>query len=1114
MFDGSRLAYAAPDAAQRERALDFERSFIVQAPAGSGKTELLIQRYLVLLAKVQQPESVVAITFTRKAAGEMKRRVLDALARSNGPEPDQEHERTTYRLARAVREQSDALGWDLGTNPSRLNIRTIDALCSALAARMPWLSRLGAVPEVVEDARALYVEAARRTIALVEHDTHGPDLAQVLLHLDNDYSALESLLADMLSRRDQWLRHIGAGNVADAREALERVLQRVVREGLERARESVPEGAGGEIAELAAFAASNVCADSRIAACEGIDDLPGSDPDELAKWLGISALLVTTSETLRKPNGINVTVGFPPGARRQKARMVKLLADLENDEAFVANLCSLRKLPPPRYGDSQWEVLQSLVPVLKLAAGNLKLVFSQRQEVDFTEITSRATQALGEPDAPTDLALALDYRIQHLLVDEFQDTSVTQFELLEKLTAGWEQGDGRTLFAVGDPMQSIYRFREAEVGLFLRAAHEGVGEVALERLQLTANFRSNRGIIEWVNAVFPHVFPAWDDVAEGAVRFAPSVAVRGPGYEPAVQVHPLAGAGDREEAQRVVQIVREARARDVEDKIAILVRSRAHVPSILIALRAAGLRYRAVDIDNLGDAPVTQDLLALTRALLNPADRVSWLAVLRAPWCGLTLSDLHVLCGDDRKAVVWDLMRNENRVLALSADAREPLLRSRQVFADTLNDRGRGLRRWVEGCWMALGGPACLTRPGEFEDAQAFLELLEGLDDGGAVDIDTLARSVALLAAAPDPQADETLQVMTIHKAKGLQFDVVIVPGLDRRVRGDTAKLLAWLERPSDGEPELLLAPVKAAGSDGDALSDYVRSVENNKCDYETQRLLYVAATRAKKQLHLVARAVFDEKTQQVKQPDSRSLLSLLWPALREDFERAVPEQRGDAGAGPEAVMPPLRRLYSGWTLPPPPPGIAAEAAEPMPEDHAKLTFEWVGDTLRSIGTVVHRVLEEIARDGVDAWNEERVGLRRGMFESSLRALGVPGAELQSAADKVERAIGQTIRDPRGRWIFANSHAEAKSEYGLNGIVGARVVSTRIDRTFVDGGTRWIIDFKTSAHEGGGVEAFLDNELERYREKMELYAELVSRIDPRPVRMALYFPLLGAWREY
>ncbi|MGD0201066.1 MAG: UvrD-helicase domain-containing protein [Bryobacteraceae bacterium] len=1111
-------ARRAPDAAQRERALDPARSFIVQAPAGSGKTELLIQRYLVLLARVEQPESVVAITFTRKAAGEMRRRVLDALASASGPAPDAPHEALTHRLARAVAARDAARLWRLSENPSRLNIRTIDSLSASLTGRMPWLSRLGAPPEVTADASALYAEAARRTVALLSGDALSPHLERVLLHLDNNASALEALLANMLARRDQWLRHLAGVQPAEARPVLEGSLRNVIGESLARLRAAVPAELAHEIVALAAHAARNVDAGDPIAACAGLVALPAAGVEEFEAWRGLAKLLLTDEGGWRKPGGVKRTIGFPPQYPLQKQWFQELLASLGEHEEFRLRLAEIPKLPPHAYDPQQWEALEAVVPVLLAAAAQLLLVFSERGQVDFTEVSLRALQALGEEDEPTDLGLAFDARIEHLLVDEFQDTSVTQFELLRRLTAGWQADDGRTLFAVGDPMQSIYRFREAEVGLFLRAAREGLPQVPLDPVQLTTNFRSEQGIVDWVNRVFPGVLAQADDVVRGAVRFAASEAVHGAGSEPAVSVHPFLAKDDNAEAARVVEIVRQARQRDSAARIAILVRARAHIPWILRALRDAGICYRAVEIDQLAEVAITEDLLALTRALLNPADRIAWLALLRAPWCGLTLDDLHALASDDPEGAIWNLMHDAERLAALSADGRARLLRVRAALAAALAHRGPSLRRWVEGVWMSLGGPASAVNPGDLETAQAFFDLLEGAEQGGDADTDALAGRMEGLFAAADPEAGESLQVMTMYKAKGLEFDIVILPGLDRWVRGDEPRLLAWLERPGEYGPDLLLAPVKPAGTESDRLYDYVKAIEKAKADNEVGRLLYVGATRAKRQLHLLGRAAWDSAAATLVAPHRRSLLAKLWPAVKDEFAaavaRALPSAVAAPAAGAVAVSsPPIRRLVSGWVLPDPPRAVAVEAAEAMVERHAP-AFEWVGDTLRHVGTVVHRVLHQVAIEGLAAWDEAHAGARRPAFEAALRRLGVPRSELAGAAAAVERAVLNTLTDPRGRWILGE-HDGAQSEYALSGLAGATLLSVRIDRTFVDdAGARWIVDFKTSTHAGGDLRAFLDNELERYREQMTRYAGLMGRLDSRPIRMGLYFPLLTAWREY
>ena len=245
-----------PDQEQRLRALDPTTSFVVQAPAGSGKTELLNQRYLTLLARVEEPEGVVAITFTRKAAGEMRRRVLEALRDSAGPKPEQPHAALTWELARAVRERSEANGWDLFRNPARLRIRTIDSLSASLTRQMPWLSRLGGPPDILDDAEELYAEAARRTIELLETDEWAEQMEVLLTHLDNDFQALQKLLVGMLARRDQWLRHLaGASNPQEARAGLEAALRNVIRDGIEDVRRRVPNGMAGEIVAIVAAVA-------------------------------------------------------------------------------------------------------------------------------------------------------------------------------------------------------------------------------------------------------------------------------------------------------------------------------------------------------------------------------------------------------------------------------------------------------------------------------------------------------------------------------------------------------------------------------------------------------------------------------------------------------------------------------------------------------------------------------------------------------------------------------------------------------------------------------------------------------------------------------------------
>jgi peptidoglycan/xylan/chitin deacetylase (PgdA/CDA1 family) len=157
----------------------------------------------------------------------------------------------------------------------------------------------------------------------------------------------------------------------------------------------------------------------------------------------------------------------------------------------------------------------------------------------------------------------------------------------------------------------------------------------------------------------------------------------------------------------------------------------------------------------------------------------------------------------------------------------------------------------------------------------------------------------------------------------------------------------------------------------------------------------------------------------------------------------------------------------------------------------------------------------EIAEDGIDGWTHARIGALGRRLAAELAREGVAAADLDAAVTRVQEALRRLLGDPRGRWLFDAAHRDARSEYALTSDHGGAVSDLVLDRTFVDAeGTRWIVDFKFSQHEGAGVDFFLDSEQERYRKQLERYAEAVRSLDSRPVRLGLYFPLLGGWREW
>jgi ATP-dependent exoDNAse (exonuclease V) beta subunit len=1119
------------DQRARERALDVTGSFIVQAPAGSGKTELLVRRFLALLATVDDPESVLAITFTRKAAAEMRNRIVRALRAAAEPGADRAdlHART-LELARSALAVDRRLGWDLLGNPGRLRIQTIDSLNLGLARRLPVLSGLGAGLGIEEDAHELYRAAAERLLTHLPSDEalHAQAVATLLEHFDNRVPRFIALVVEMLQRRESWGPLLPAidedpAAVEASRAGLESARAGLVGTHLAALRRAFPEDLLQDAVDVAREAAAGLVAgdsDSPITAWAGRHEPPGDVPEEARGWLGLAALLLTEKGTPRRK--FDLRLGMPPGpaGKPLRERAADVAARLERHEEATLRLDEVRTLPPAAYDPREWQVLQAQLVVLRLAVAELEIVFAERRAADYPRFAFAARQALGSDETPTDTALALDATLRHVLVDEFQDTSEAQVDLLERLTAGWQPRDGRTLFLVGDPMQSIYRFRNAEVGLFLTVRDHGLGALELEPLTLSVNFRSTEPVIDWVNATFARVLPGRDDVLQGAVSYAPGACAPDAGRDGGVVVHALFRRSRIFEATTVADIVQDRLGESPSARIAILVQARSHLIHIVAELGRRGVAFQATDIDPLGERPTVLDLLALTRALAHAADRPAWLAVLRAPWCSLGLEDLHALVGDDLEATVAELLRDTTRRARLAPEPRARLECAWGVLQGAAGEVRRfGLRDAVERAWLALGGPATAERERDLAEAQAYFDELARLEERGAgfVDLARLADALEELYAPSAAAAGVRVELLTIHKAKGLQFDTVIVPGLDSRTRDDYPRLLHWARIPGADRHELVIAPVAGAGADANPLYAWLAGLEKAKLLQEKRRLLYVAATRAERWLHLFGACRLKESdgATEIVRPASSVALGMLWPAVERHFARRLEELGNVEGETPPEPdrEPRLRRFRSAWRLPAIQTPRIEVASSTRAAPPALVEFDWATETARHVGTVVHRELQRLARAGPTESAFDGSARRRHHVE--LAELGVPAERRAAAVERVATALQRTLDDPRGRWLLDPQHAAAENELALTGWVGGELASIVIDRTFVDAaGTRWIVDYKTSSHEGADLEGFLDREQERYRPQLQRYAELMGRLGPEPIRLGLYFPLLSAWREW
>ncbi|HEV2523537.1 MAG TPA: 3'-5' exonuclease, partial [Gammaproteobacteria bacterium] len=312
------------------------------------------------------------------------------------------------------------------------------------------------------------------------------------------------------------------------------------------------------------------------------------------------------------------------------------------------------------------------------------------------------------------------------------------------------------------------------------------------------------------------------------------------------------------EADVVVELINDVKTIDPQGSIALLVRSRHHLKHLLPRLREAKIPYEGIQLERLTDRPIVQDLLALTRALLHLGDRIAWLAILRMPAVQLSLEDLFLIANYEPALPIWHTLQLYVVIPGLSETAKNRLAMLVPCLSNALLHYQRlPLRTWICQTWIALGCAKNLYPAQESEnniqDSEAYFSLLEQMEaDGNFDEVGVLEEKLQLhYATTPKNNSQDNIQIMTIHKAKGLEFDTVIVPGMGRRTKGDSARLLLWEERIGlIKDSYFLMAPIKRVGNVLDPIYTYLKRQEGQRAAYESNRLGYVAATRARKRLY------------------------------------------------------------------------------------------------------------------------------------------------------------------------------------------------------------------------------------------------------------------------
>lgn len=1097
----------------------------VFASAGSGKTWLLVTRVLRLLLAGVRPGGIVALTFTRKAAGEMRARLLARLREWASLDPRALRESLSgigVEADDALIEHARSLYEAILFSPQPLRMTTFHALCQDVLRRFPLEA---AVPPGFELLEATGEIRAQAWDALFAEATRAPDgtLASALetlfdacRGLDNTRSALEGFL----EHRGDWWAYT-EGQADPIAHAIGTVAERL---GI--GTDLDPEAeyrSGTRTAELGRFAEllrlHPTTTNERAA--DALDTALASPEGAFQKMLGVF-FTASGEPRKRKPGRAQAKHMGTEGEREFLELHQQLVAALGETRSRVARRRSLDANQAWfRAGHRYLEHYDRLKAQLRL--------------LDFTDLEWRTYQLLNHADNALWVQYKLDEQIDHLLIDEFQDTNPTQWRLilplLKELAAG-ESERSRSVFLVGDPKQSIYAFRRAKPELQQAAAHWLSARLGASRHELDKSWRSCPVIMQLVNEVFTGTSLA-DSIGDfplhqtelcdlwGAVELLPlagpaqvepeefTLGLRDPLANPRPQV---ADATHLDEGRRIAasiqSLLRERiPVRDPQgpravrySDIVILLRSRTHAWAIERGLREAGVPYSGIERGTLLDALEVQDLVALLTLLTAPHNDLALAQVLRSPIFDASDQDLVTLARTP--GIDW-MDRLERAAGEDPSDA--PLFRAWRMLSD----------------WRALAGqvPIHDLLDRIFHQAEVvprysaavlkekaatvtanllqFLELALEVDSGRYPSIvHFLGRLQGLRARgdeAPDsPPADSAeprVRIMTIHAAKGLESPVVFLADAAAQPTQGRAyqPLVEW---PANADRPSLMMLIGRRDDLDKSQHDMVDSASRVE-RRERANLLYVALTRARQYLYISA-------TRPARGSD------LGWYAVLQEAIGRLAQPTSDGGQRCECGDPPA---IIGPSSTPVAPAAAPEARlraalpriecereiAPSHRVHlAGLVSEESDARLR--GTAVHRLLDKLTQEGAPGVH--------GIVQSIASELCLAPDDPELADWLAEaRAL---IADPALSRLFdPQRFVQVWNEVPiLYGLGNARVHGV-IDRLVRYESSLLVVDYKTQRIRDAEQTQRL---VERYTPQMRLYVEGVARLWPGlDVHAALVF---------
>jgi ATP-dependent helicase/nuclease subunit A len=871
------------DEAARRFAVDPRNNVVLEASAGTGKTSVLVARYVNLLKAGVEPANILAITFTRKAAAEMRERIVgelrDAASRS-------EVDRARWAALR------DRLG--------EIAISTIDAFCLSLLREFPLEADVDPgfemadeteVPRLIEES----LDQALRIFTRLARTE--PDVALVLaqLGLSRTREGLGALLGRRLVAWSALDRFLARGP-ADLTSI---VVCRRTLTALQDTLRSVP---GGLPQFLDDGPAGHPRFQLLVRELRRLSERETPSDSEVRALLErVAAHFLTGDGRPRASGAIHPykTDHYPSveASRRHRAAVGQLGIQIERVvSAFARDLNAI--------------MARGIKRMFAIALSQYRRALDERSVLDFSDVLQRALDLLRQMDEFAQSRYRLESRYHHVLVDEFQDTSRAQWELVSLLVESWGEGLGLatqpSVFIVGDRKQSIYRFRDAEVAVLQEAGRyiEALRPAGSPRRSIARSFRAVPGLLEFVNDAFTEMSQSGERADEFTYRDSDcfpinvsSDAFRGPVLGIAVADDPVASAAAV--AAEVARVLREETVRDRKTgtrrraspgDIAILFRSRASHREFEHELELLGIPTYVYKGLGFFDADETKDVVALVRYLARPVSDLRAAAFLRSRFVRLSDRALAVLAPrlaaaltDATPPAGAALLDDEDRrvLLHIRAQVCDWLRRVDRVPpADLLEELLRETAYAYE-----LRGPRRLQA---WENLKKIRGMIRRIQNRGYATLPRIAEHIDALTAGDESnaviEALDAVNLMTVHASKGLEFPIVFVVNMAKGASGPPKPIRVIAN--GDDEPSVSIGPFVSDQDEADRARE----------KHETRRLLYVAFTRARDRLYLASALKAG-----VLAPGRGSLAEVLPESIKALFGRAAsafPECRTVAWSG------------------------------------------------------------------------------------------------------------------------------------------------------------------------------------------------------------------------